>query len=230
MPKCDDEFNIGLYRSLEQLRQPLCFDQLAGNGFRAQENNASVTVNVTGHNWSTALSRHTMRGGRHFAEFSTTATNELDRYFAHLGVIRPVSLTDGIDLADDWEGIVHPVTVSDYAYGYLRPALSGKLISQRTARWGESIVHCCTYDCFDGRCYWTDWGNGRDSFHWQGREGLRGRGTMGLLLDLDEGTLSVFKNGRRLGVMKEGLGGEYCWSVTVGTTCTISISRGRAPN
>ncbi|EJK74198.1 hypothetical protein THAOC_04133, partial [Thalassiosira oceanica] len=184
---------------------------LAGNGFRAQENNASVTVNVTGHNWSTALSRHTMRGGRHFAEFSTTPRNELDRYFAHLGVIRPVSLSDGIDLVDDWEGIVHPVTVSDNGYGYLRPTLSGKLRSQRTARWGESIVHCCTYDCFDGRCYWTDWGNGRDSFHWQGREGLPGRGTIGLLLDLDEGTLSVFKNGRLLGVMKEGLGGEYCW-------------------
>ena len=226
--KYGDESDVGFYRALEQLRRPLCFDQLAGNGFRAQENHASVTV--TGHNWSTALSRHTMRGGRHFAEFSSTATNELDRYFAHLGVIRSVSLTDGIDLEDDWGGIVHPVTVSVSRYGYLRPALSGKLRSQWTARWGESIVHCCTYDCFDGRCYWTDWGNGRDSFHWQGHEGLPGRGTIGLLLDLDEGTLSVFKNGRRLGAMKEGLGGEYCWFVAVGSPCTISIVRVRVPN
>ena len=153
-----------------------------------------------------------MRSGRHFAEFSITAKNEIDsyfghhRYFGHLGVIRPVSLTDGINLEDDRDVRVevHPVKVSGNPNPNLRPA-SGKLRSQRTARWGESIVHCCTYNCFDGLCCWTDWGNGRDSFHWQGREGLPGRGTIGLLLDLDEGTLSVFKNGRRrLGVMKDG--------------------------
>ena len=53
---------------------------------------------------------------------------------------------------------------------------------------------------------------------------------MGLLLDLNEGTLSVFKNGRLLGEMKDGLGGEYVWFVTVGSSCTISMSKGRAPN
>ena len=65
---------------------------------------------------------------------------------------------------------------------------------------------------------------------WQGRERLGESGTIGLLLDPDEGTLSVFKNGRRLGLMKEGLGGEYVWFVSVYSTCTISISKGRVPS
>ena len=38
---------------------------------------------------------------------------------------------------------------------------------------------------------------------------------VGLLLDLDEGTLSVYKNGRRLGTMKDGLSGEYCWLMSI---------------
>ena len=37
-----------------------------------------------------------------------------------------------------------------------------------------------------------------------------------LLIDLDAGTLSVFKNGRRLGIMKSGLSGEYCWMLALG--------------
>lgn len=36
-------------------------------------------------------------------------------------------------------------------------------------------------------------------------------GELGLLLDLDEGTLSVYKNGTRLGVMMRSHTGEYCW-------------------
>ena len=39
----------------------------------------------------------------------------------------------------------------------------------------------------------------------------------------------MFKNGRRLGVMKDGLVGEYVWFAMVGS-CTISMSKGSAPN
>ena len=38
LPKYDDDSDIGLYRALEQLRRPLCFDELAGLGFSPQEN------------------------------------------------------------------------------------------------------------------------------------------------------------------------------------------------
>jgi hypothetical protein len=55
----------------------------------------------------------------------------------------------------------------------------------------------------------------------------------GLLLDLDKGTLSVYKNGRLLGVMKHGLDGEYCWAVDIycGLECgsCVKIERGDIP-
>ena len=53
---------------------------------------------------------------------------------------------------------------------------------------------------------------------------------VGLMLDLNSGTLSVFKDGRMLGVMKEGLTGAYCWYVCgIGITCTVKIERGCRP-
>ena len=228
LPKHNGESDVGLYRALELLRQPLRFDELVGIGFRPQENPASVTsaasVTHTGHRFSTATSGHAMRGGRHFVEFSIASSSSMPLVF--LGVIRPVSLTDGIDLEDDWRGIVDPGTVSRST----KSAVSEKLRSQRTVKWKDSNVHSCVYYCGDGDCLWTDWNNEQDYSDWRGSQGLGGSGTIGLLLDLNEGTLSVFKNGRRLGVAKTGLDGEYCWFITDYSGCTISMSKGRAPN
>ncbi len=42
--------------------------------------------------------------------------------------------------------------------------------------------------------------------------------TIGLLLDLDAGTLTVFKNGERMGVMAKGLAGSYCWAAMLDRT------------
>ncbi|EJK47260.1 hypothetical protein THAOC_34030 [Thalassiosira oceanica] len=143
-----------------------------------------------------------------------------------LGVIRPVSLTDGIDLKTDWRGNVNPMIVSS---GYI-PAVAEKLTNPEDYKSGDKAMSTAapiiaSVDVVIGRTGSMKKG----SSDWQGRESLPGSGTIGLLLDLDKGTLFVFKNGRRLGVMKEGLGGEYCWFVTVGSPCSISI-RGRAPN
>ncbi|EJK77959.1 hypothetical protein THAOC_00171 [Thalassiosira oceanica] len=225
LSKYDDESDVGLLRALEQLRQPLCFDEFVGYGFSHQKHPASVTC-ATYEGWSTAVSGHVMRGGRHFVGFEVKKERDELLPYINLGVIRTVSLTDGIDVKADWRGEVNPVIVpSRYTL-----AVAEKLRSQRTSKWGESSVHCCSYYCDSGRCLWTDWDNEKGSFDWRGQERLSGSGTVGLLLDLDEGTLSVFKNGRRLGTMKDGLGGEYCWFVAVASPCTTSISRGRAPN
>ncbi|EJK77157.1 hypothetical protein THAOC_01030, partial [Thalassiosira oceanica] len=219
LPKNDDESDIGLYRALEQLREPLSFDELAGRGFSPQEHPARVT-HTRGH-WSTAVSGHVMRGGRHFVEFTIYNDDDQNAPVVGLGVIRPVSLTDGIDLGADWWGNVNPIFVSSSH----NPEVSEKLRSQRTAKWGDSNIHCCSYYCSDGDCERTDWDRGEETdYEWHGRENLDGNGTIGLLLDLDEGTLSVFNNHRRLGVMNDGgLSGEYCWFVSVLTSCVISI-------
>ena len=217
LPKHDDESDIGLYRALEKLRQPLSFDELAGNGFSPQEHPAHVTH--TPPVWSTAVSGHVMRGGRHFVEFTITSDYTP---FVYLGVMRPVSLTNGIDLEADWGDSVDPVQ----AMSRTNPALLEYLISQRTAKWGDSDIHCCSYFCYGGRCIGSDWDGRTTDDDWHGREGLEGSGTIGLLLDLDEGTLSVFKNSRRLGVMKEGgLNGEYCWFVSVCSSCDKHVEK-----
>ena len=219
LTKYDDESDIGLYRALEKLRQPLSFDELAGHGFRPQEHPARVTHNDFGV-WSTAVSGHVMRGGRHFVEFAINCgigpapTGNI----VFLGVIRPVSLSHGIDLEADWGGSVNPV--------YFEPELSEKLRSQRTAKWGDSDIHCCSYFCRGGRCFETDWNDEETIDEWHGHEDSDGSGTIGLLLDLDEGTLSVFKNGRRLGEMKGGgLSGEYCWFVSVCSSCDKHVEK-----
>ena len=50
--------------------------------------------------------------------------------------------------------------------------------------------------------------------------------TLGMLLDLENGTLSLYQNGRRLGTLKDGLAGEYCWTVGFGGKGDVSIQRG----
>ena len=220
LPKYDDESDIGLCRALESLRRPLCFKELVGIGFSPQENPASVTHKGHG-GWSTAMSGHTMRGGRHFVEFAKQGS-----LYSCLGIIRPVSLTNGMDFDADWKREANPIFVSQR----YKPAVAEKLRSQRTARWGDSNVHYCANYCYNGDCVCTDWDNEETYSRWQGSERLTGSGTIGLLLDLNESTLSLFKNGRCLGVMKDGLGGEYVWFVSVYRACTISMSKGRAPN
>ena len=64
---------------------------------------------------------------------------------------------------------------------------------------------------------------------WNGMEGFYGSCNIGMLLDLDEGTLSVYKNGRKLGVMKRGLAGHYCWVVSLLEGTQISIKRRPVP-
>ncbi|EJK60616.1 hypothetical protein THAOC_18993 [Thalassiosira oceanica] len=221
LPKCGDESDVGLFRALELLRQPLRFDELAGNGFGPQEHPARVS-NVGGH-WSTAKSGHVMRGGKHFVEF--TITSDVSIRTLEVGVMRPVSLTDGIDLLADWNMSVNPIVSSRF-----KPVVGEKLRSQRTAKWGGSNFHCCAYHSYLGDCFWTDWENFHGASNWQGQVGLGESGTVGLLLDLNEGTLSIFKSGRRLGVLRNRLGGEYVWFVSVCSRCTIGMSRGLVPN
>ncbi|KAL7524385.1 hypothetical protein ACHAXR_001777 [Thalassiosira sp. AJA248-18] len=54
-------------------------------------------------------------------------------------------------------------------------------------------------------------------FNWNNDGFLNDGDVIGMILDLDEGTLTVYKNGIRLGVMirSRGLAGHYCWAVTM---------------
>lgn len=71
-------------------------------------------------------------------------------------------------------------------------------------------------------------------FDWEGREPTKTTSfKIGMVLDLDEGTLDVYKNDRRLGTMKSELVGEYCWVAVLGPyshdhfNTNVSVSIGR---
>ena len=69
-----------------------------------------------------------------------------------------------------------------------------------------------------GHCFYAT-GNGcrfPGGHDWEGMQHAREDGDrIGLLLDLDQGTMTVYKNDERLGVMATGLSGEYSWAVTL---------------
>ena len=69
---------------------------------------------------------------------------------------------------------------------------------------GHCFYHTCRGYCYPGTCEWE----GRTSANTPGDR-------IGLLLDLDQGSMSVWKNDAKLGVMKVGLSGEYCWAVSM---------------
>ena len=68
----------------------------------------------------------------------------------------------------------------------------------------------------EGHCYYYT-GNGRrfpGGHDWDGRAGAKEGDRIGLLIDMEEGSLTVFKNDELLGVMQSsGLTGQMNWSV-----------------
>eukprot|EP01046_Picozoa_sp_COSAG06_P017320 COSAG06_NODE_1172_length_10425_cov_7.741042_3_plen_152_part_00 len=69
----------------------------------------------------------------------------------------------------------------------------------------------------DGHCFYST-GNGwcfPGSRNWEGMQHAMKGDRIGMLLDLDQGTMTVYKNDERLGVMATGLSGEYSWAVTL---------------
>ena len=218
LPRYNNESAIARLRQLDLLRKQLEFGQLIGRdiNFTSAETKSSVTSDGGG--CYSALSNHVMRCGTHRAIFNIS--NETV-FFIHFGITKPLEGWDekGLDR-------FNPVQVRSSKHE------SRDLLAERTERWGTSDVNCCSYCCYDGVCHWSNWSYW-DIDGWEGQETLSEAGTIGLLLDLDEGTLTVYKNGRRLGVMKIKLSGEYCWFTCMfgysKRKSTVSIERGKLP-
>eukprot|EP01046_Picozoa_sp_COSAG06_P005008 COSAG06_NODE_218_length_20036_cov_21.649446_7_plen_414_part_00 len=87
-------------------------------------------------------------------------------------------------------------------FGLIRPA-HGDINDYRMAGGTQD-------ECF----YFTQTGMGSRG-DWQGRQAARQGDTIGLLLDFGSGSLTVFRNGVRLGVMATGLEGEYSWAANL---------------
>eukprot|EP01046_Picozoa_sp_COSAG06_P003938 COSAG06_NODE_158_length_21760_cov_36.036979_6_plen_319_part_00 len=90
--------------------------------------------------------------------------------------------------------------------------------------------------CVDGHCFYDTYGGERcpecvPGLHdWEGMQTAEEGDRIGMLLDLDQGTVTVYKNDVRLGVMATGLSGEYSWAVALaGWHGSVRIEAAPAP-
>ena len=200
------------YEELLELRKPLKFDLLlgrgidvAGDGSKLVKPNPRVAIKTAPGTdcFHTAVSSHVMRAGKHYVTFKChEAGNPL------------------------WFGAVRPLQELDTTHKSIFSPLdeSNELRELQNPEWGDCDVHCCVYEATTGQCQWTDWSTGYyphpnpnpHSLNWKGMQSFEG-GKIGLLLDYEKGTLTVFKNDIKLGVIKEEIAGEYSWMVTVGS-------------
>ncbi|EJK58957.1 hypothetical protein THAOC_20878 [Thalassiosira oceanica] len=237
---------VKMLRELEMMRSPLCFEQLIGSAdairYSQPEDKSKIKL-LTPQDLhdAIAISNHEMRVGRHYVTFHMT---EVEGRFddieveveggesgaLELGVIRPIKDWDKKGLQD-----FDPMCFSMNKHKYRK-----LLMAEKTDEWGDDL-HCCSYYSGEGTCYFANWNDEDEDDDWEGDEWegmeparLVDGFALGLLLDLDAGTLSVFKDGRKLGVMKEGLTGSYCWFVNrivvpSSGKVSINVKRGVPP-
>ena len=107
-------------------------------------------------------------------------------------------------------------------FSFLYRRLYPDFLAQRSAEWGNGNVHVFEYYCDDGEMRWTNWsGDDAGWEQWEAMEGCQSGDTIGMLLDFDEGTLAVYKNNRRLGVLKDGLS----WAILLACQSQLGVRR-----
>ena len=225
LPKLANQTHIELYSELEKYRGPRVFDQLIGKNISYKDGDKSFIkyggVDTYSDDSNTAICNHVMRSGKHYATF-TYVQDGGD--CMRVGIIRPIRNWDqkGLDMFD-------PI-LDDEIYPQVNE-LRQELRGERTERWGDSNVHYCGVMSEVKTIWFSDFVNEQcESWDRQGY-GFSTGDKLGVLLDLDAGTLTVYKNGRRLeGIMKSGLTGEYCWVATMWTDGdSIRIEKGAVP-
>eukprot|EP00985_Skeletonema_marinoi_P031079 scaffold35914_cov153-Skeletonema_marinoi.AAC.2 len=163
---------------------------------------------------------HVMTSGRHYVKFTVTSNDSWGeddfRYlYCRLGIMRPI----GVDMRrHSWKSWC---CMYDQLIAGL--FLEGSFAEHyRTDAWGEGDIHCCLYYDFEGTCEWSNWDSKNEGIttdqRWDGMIGgsyVHDTREYGLLLDLDAGTLSMYKDDKYLGVMMRGLTGEYCWVANI---------------
>ena len=86
----------------------------------------------------------------------------------------------------------------------------------------------------DGHCFYSTYFGERcpDVIHWEGMQAARKQGDrIAMLLDLDQGSMPVYKNEVLMGVVQaEGLSVEYCWAILVGVGSSVIESAPAPPS
>ena len=236
LPRRGDESWIGLYQEfLSVFRLPLQFDKLAGVCMKYVEGTNKTKVNTklgVQSTYNTVICSNIMRAGKHTVSFQ---------------VYYPLSIS-GTSF-----GIMRPTTKDVTVLLNCSPVLNDlwRFSLKEYEILHSNNVDCCLLNTWLGngliRRRWKQWTNAElvamdeeqhlhamrenrnQQFEWEGTEETQETSfKISLELDLDEGTLDVYKNDRRLGTMMTGLVGEYCWAASLksfGALLSVSIGR-----
>ena len=205
LPHYEGESSLADYHYLQLIREPLTFDQLVGGVDYVNTNDKSCVMYSD--NYPTAFSNNILRAGKHYVTFT--------------------SLGDSISLM---VGVIRPGQANQKASGCPLFMQFYQNFSRNMGHGGEhNNIHCCMYNTVGGRCHTSGWTQTSSNRQWEGMESISSGDELGMLLDLDEGTLSVYKNGRKLGVMKRGLAGPYCWAISMRKWASVTMKRGTIP-
>ena len=84
-----------------------------------------------------------------------------------------------------------------------------------------------------GHCFFDTSGGGHSPGNnsWEGVQSVTEQGDrIGMLLDLDQGSMAVWKNDEKRGVMQvEGMSGPLCWAVSMSRGGTARIESAALP-
>ncbi|EJK70683.1 hypothetical protein THAOC_07936 [Thalassiosira oceanica] len=203
---------------LHESEDPLKFDTLLGCGMEHENSRNAVRVTgvLAGSSGTAIASNYVMETGIHYAEFRVSRCSSV-------GVVRPMPNLD-------------PARFSNESFSFFRQKYYDEFLAARTDGCGDGNVHVCRYYTNSGGMDWTNWDeDDEENVSWEGMEDCDYGDTIGMLLNVDDGTLTVYKKNRRLGVMQVGLSGSYCWHATCWCTnnawggSTVTIRRGEPP-
>ena len=197
---------------------PLKLDTLIGRHIGHLDGRKSSVQLSSVHNkiGSAIASGYVMESGSHYAEFQTMEDD--DYHNLYFGIVRPMLTLDLGSFSE--ENRAHMFN-DDYR---------GHFLAQRTDEWGSGGIHACDYCTSDGLVSWTDWDSDAvQDQDWEGSGICEPGETVGMLLNLDEGTLAVYINNRRLGVLKHGLSGVFCWCTTLMGNSVVTIKKSEPP-
>ena len=192
VPRREQESWLGLMHELQLLQRPLIFDRRAqGFGGKIIGTDASIVNSDGDEEWEEPdLSIALMFGVELFCCAASKQVMRAGRHFAEFKLCKSKSASP------------------DVAFGLIRPWWPVE--TERSCPVWAYPEHCF-YSTFHGKQF-----SGAAGTEWLGQSTAVVGDSIGLLLDFDQRSVSVFKNGKRLGVMDhQKLFGEWSWSVAM---------------
>jgi len=233
LPRRGEESWIGLYHEfLLMFRTPLQFDKLAGDSiFHVDSTNRNqhidkARVSNLGPWPATAICQNIMRAGKHRVSFQVNHGGDSPNYAVTCGIMRPTTKDisfiniSGLDSCNPASDDLSRFSLKDYEMLHgndnnvdcclFNTHMGIGIIRKRWKKWKESELMSMNV----GKRLWARLQNDNQRFDCSWMERIRTTNfKIEMVLNLDEGTLDVYKNDRRLGTLRSGLVGEYCWVV-----------------